>query len=543
MTGDSFISDLTLRKDSVRTYCEFTLPETAYSARFQTATTQGASAGFTGIVKDIQVEEADSPTDYIKPLIAVDGIARESNIKTRNLTINTYNLLAGSFNSRLTYSVGERVVYNDRLYEFINYHPSGDWDVTDVIEVTQTDNRIASPITPFESTRNLWKNGNVYMNNHGSNNGFTAIKLKTELQPGTYTISGIAESDCTEITWISFRLYSDDLATSSLTHPLTDVLRITKSSQRTSVTFTISSVAHSAVVLTTGSQSASSGYTGSFVDIQLEEGDVATDYVNFLSAVDSVARNEIGSIYEHENDVGLFNTFKSGYIDTSGDVCDFTSIISHEYVYYSVLPCEPDDSFIFECMGGNAERVQFAFCDSNGTILLKASPNTELNTNYIENDPNNIVVAPKNSSVLVVHHCKLRTAYSPKVFKLSKDPLVNKTSRILPKIQKPDWKRYVIAICDSLIAILYNGRIRLSRDCGHTWNAGIDVSAISDIRRAYLFENGSLNIFTSTSVFYTLDWINYYESTCYEKDGVTRFSPETNENFFTSWTYRERERK
>ena len=47
-------------------------------------------------------------------------------------------MIAGNFDSATPYASGDYVIYNDKLYEFINPH-SGAWDANDVVETTATD--------------------------------------------------------------------------------------------------------------------------------------------------------------------------------------------------------------------------------------------------------------------------------------------------------------------------------------------------------------------------------------------------------------------
>ena len=67
-----------------------------------------------------------------------------SKIKMPNGTVYTIidkagrAMIAEDFDSTKAYAVGDYVIYNDKLYEFINAH-SGAWDPNDVVETTATD--------------------------------------------------------------------------------------------------------------------------------------------------------------------------------------------------------------------------------------------------------------------------------------------------------------------------------------------------------------------------------------------------------------------
>lgn len=146
-----------------------------------------------------------------------------------------------------------------------------------------------------ETTRNLWLDGDISVDT----TGLTQFVLRNPLPAGTYTISCKCTTTYTAQTYsvIRFSKLQDASAMSSFLN----TLQIPHDGVRHPVTFTISETAYSVRFLSAPSVSASNGYTSSWVDIQVESGSAMTNYIQPLSAIDAVVREELET--EHHTGV------------------------------------------------------------------------------------------------------------------------------------------------------------------------------------------------------------------------------------------------
>ena len=136
-------------------------------------------------------------------------------------------------------------------------------------------------------TRNLWMDGDISI----GTDGYVQFVLKNPLPAGTYTISCICSTTYTAQTYsvIRFSKLQDASAMSSFLN----TLQIPHDGVRHPVTFTIAETAYSVRIMSATSMSASSGHTSTWTDIQVESGSIMTEYIQPLSAIDAVVREEL----------------------------------------------------------------------------------------------------------------------------------------------------------------------------------------------------------------------------------------------------------
>jgi len=261
----------------------------------------------------------------------------------------------------------------------------------------------------------------------------------------------------------------------------------------------------------------------------------------------------VESMIEDTN-VVTYTEFADGYIDTSGaigTIISLTPTASSSYRHI-IVPCNEGDSFIMQTRGGGASALYYVWCDSQYKILSKSHtfPISEQYTMpwFLYAKPN---TAPPNAKYLVANHridlspgdINLQ-GYAPAIYKLPKSKMAVYMAQCagdLPYLAKNEWEYRVVSAYKSMIVILdEDGMLKLSRDCGKTWNSGVDVSGVGTIVNYHLFNDGGLSFFTDTKAYYIEDWQTYNESTCYEQDGVTVFVPQSHSNFDGLWDHAER---
>ena len=242
------------------------------------------------------------------------------------------------------------------------------------------------------------------------------------------------------------------------------------------------------------------------------------------------------------SDIKLYSEFEDGGIFTDTDPIDI-SFLNMDHLNmdpslgiryrHIIIPCNPGDAFYIEALGmgkSGEPHLQYVFTDS-GYHVTGHSEAHELSESLIPNNPEEYVIAPENTAFLIVNHRIILNNewYSPKVYKLSENELTNYLARNvfakLPYISDSEWKENVIATYENKVAILDGSIIKLSKDCGKTWNNGVDISPILTgtdpvICNTHIYSNGCLAFFTKKHAYYIDgDWSTYNEATCYDIDG------------------------
>ncbi len=255
----------------------------------------------------------------------------------------------------------------------------------------------------------------------------------------------------------------------------------------------------------------------------------------------------IQGIKDENNNIKVYTNFVSGYYNTSGSTIDVNTITPNSSWNCIAIDCEPFDRFIIQAWGGDSSQRTYHFLQEDGTKYPS-------NVDYSNDGEYTIlacnamkeIIAPRNASKLIVNnHIRGLNGYDPKVYKLSKNDILNKMgyrgTGELPYKAKYFWMNKVVSVYENMIAINDNGVLKLSKDNGNTWNQGINVSAVGAVRKAHLYANGCLGFFTDTKAYYIeSEWTGYNEASCYEADG-SAYTPMETGNF--SFLYDHRERK
>lgn len=393
-----------------------------------------------------------------------------------------------------------------------------------------------------ENTNNLIRYEKMLKSSQYGFTGFNCLNgsFTEDLPAGTYTLSFVADSN-TDINYIYLKIYSSDGATSA---NLVYQKSIVKSGAVQHITFTSAVAIRSIYFWAMPTQGESAGYTVDISAIQLEKGTEATDIIQHnITAIDYIARNELSTLKAGDS-IKTYSKFNDGYIDTSGSSVNPASAVSATDWYHIIIPCAEKDQFIFNCVGGDMQRLTYCFCNASNEILVRSNQAAMIQTYTFPAYDNLItLVAPANSSYIVVnHHARNINGYSPKVYKLSSSEIKNYIARsnsLLPYKPLESWENVVVATYENNIVINENGLLKLSTDLGATWNNGIDVSEVGNIVNYHLFNNNTLLFFTNTKAYYTSNWQTYSESTCYDLDGEAYIPMEIN-NFNSLWDHAER---
>ena len=386
----------------------------------------------------------------------------------------------------------------------------------------------------FEETDNLWSLGN-YLKDTGRVLG----EFENEFPAGTYTLTMDVITNDVDSYRSKFELYKGTGKTYKDADRVVSGLAFNQNA-RTSVTFTANEPFTRFRIYASWTDAYSKNDIIIIKNIQLVSGDKPSEYKppvidNYNSAIGEIV---------------TFTDFVSGYISTdhvTGDVINLTNVTADATASHVVIPCNEEDAFLIEAIGANnTDKRAVMFLDSNFAVIKKIwYRDDRTNDNYVAFDPHaRIVYTPTSTKWIVVNHFTDEyTSYSPKVYKLSDNVLYNYLATysygLLPFTPVQDWKNHVVATYKSMVAIFKNGVVKLSKDCGYTWNSGVNISALGDISAFYLYANGTLAVFTNTKAYYIEDWTEYHEATCYETDG-TLFTSTTTSNFLLTKSHTER---
>lgn len=257
--------------------------------------------------------------------------------------------------------------------------------------------------------------------------------------------------------------------------------------------------------------------------------------------------DKIQTLLDEDEQIKVYTDFLDGYYyDLSGTTVDITSPVSSSNKECIVVDCKPFDRFIVEAWCDGDSSLTYCFLSGTNTAYTKATERSNSREYTLKAYAELFeLIAPFNAEKLVVnHHGKAMLGYNPKVYKLSRNDIVNKLayeSGILPYKAKYVWMNKVISVYKNMIAINDGGVLKLSKDNGNTWNNGVDVSAVGTVIKAHLFNNGCLGFFTDTKAYYIeSEWTSYNEASCYEADG-SAFVPQASGNFSFLYDHKERE--
>ena len=284
-----------------------------------------------------------------------------------------------------------------------------------------------------------------------------------------------------------------------------------------------------------------SNTTGMIFRIRAKSGSTVDAYISNITFKNARTNRELTFALQDQTDaepiVDYSADFTTGaYIATNGATADISSPVSGSSYGYNVIPCAAGDVFRIAGYSTGNGRL-WAVIKADGTVLANAAEATGTHGNkpLIPVD----VVIPENGAYLIVNaYYPTSFGYTPIVVKLSKAAAVNKIAETTGQIplMSPAWQRNVIATYERYIVRNESGVLYRSADCGKTWTAGLDVSAVGTIRYAHIFANGCVAFFTQTKAYYSEDMSSYAESTVYEKDGTTAFTPVSGvDNFFCTY--------
>lgn len=199
-------------------------------------------------------------------------------------------------------------------------------------------------------TRNLWMDGNISI----GTDGYVQFVLKNPLPAGTYTISCICSTTYTAQTYsvIRFSKLQDASAMSSFLN----TLQIPHDGVRHPVTFTIAETAYSVRIMSAPSMSASSGYTSTWADIQVESGSIMTEYIQPLSAIDAVVREEL-EVEHHTGVMGPILEVAETYFNVGYDANDLLLYLTQHGPYSTLYnddnqKCIVCSQFALACLSG-----------------------------------------------------------------------------------------------------------------------------------------------------------------------------------------------
>lgn len=146
-----------------------------------------------------------------------------------------------------------------------------------------------------EHTRNIWENGDV----QGTKYAFIPCKLEA----GTYTISTVITSSDTNKHESRIEFCSGDTSTIITGVTLDRNIRV-------NATFTLTEPCTHLLFWASTNSSYSTGDTFKYADIQIEKGEISTNYIKPFTACDYIAREKI----ESESVVGKIFEYKSNNI-------------------------------------------------------------------------------------------------------------------------------------------------------------------------------------------------------------------------------------
>ena len=255
--------------------------------------------------------------------------------------------------------------------------------------------------------------------------------------------------------------------------------------------------------------------------------------------------NKAFDFYNVEDNVEIYTDFKDGYINTAGESVTPNTPTPSTNWKHIIIPCKSGGRFIAEALGGGSERVLYCFCDSSNQIIAKSYTSSEVQVSTFLTHENLLTISAPSNTSYVVFNAKVSSdlAYNPKIYKLSDNDMINYISArslgVLPYKAEKSWENYVVATYKNMIVINENGSLKISKDLGKTWSNGLNISGVGSICNYYLYASGCIGFFTDTKAYYSEDFENYYEASCYENDGAT-FTPMNSENFNSLCQHAER---
>ena len=383
----------------------------------------------------------------------------------------------------------------------------------------------------FESTDNLWPTENVF-----SDTKRILLPLGQSFPAGTYTVAFELITTDRDARYGKLEVHKGSGDSYPSSGRLVNNLYFYHNT-RTAVTFTVNEAFTRFRIFASDTDANSDGDPITVRNFQLTSGTQTSPY----------KPHSVFNYDPTEGEITVYTDFQPGYINTgtTSPVDLEAALTADSDASHMIIPCEAGDEFLFECYGRtNSDLRTFMFLDSSYNILMRSYTASASVTPIIPFDPRETYIAPQGAAYLVVNHAINRAyGYTPKVYLLSKNKLHNYLATYqygtLPFYPKQEWKTKVIAAYQSMVAILDNGIARLSRDCGKTWNTGVDISAVGELSAAYLYANGCLGFFTQRKAYYTDNWSTYSEAALYEANGST-FTAETDTIFEMSKTHAER---
>lgn len=152
-------------------------------------------------------------------------------------------------------------------------------------------------------TRNLWQNGNINIDS----TGYTQFLLKKPLPAGTYTLSGVVTSEATDVTYCVMR-FSAVQNPASISTFIADA-KINHTGTRQSVSFTLTETAYTVRMQSNNTLSTSSGFSSNWIDLQIETGATATNYIQPFFPVDLSAIRSSGIMVTANNMASTYPDF------------------------------------------------------------------------------------------------------------------------------------------------------------------------------------------------------------------------------------------